>query len=63
LTVWGLKIVGVGHVFGQLQVLAAAIGDVIRLADGQGLDGFGRLAGHAEISADTIDSPGPQADD
>ena len=28
----------------------------------QGLDRLGRLAGHAEVAADAVDRPGPQAD-
>src|SRR5205807_1788808 len=51
-----------GHVIDILQVLQAAVGDVIRPAERQRPDGLGRLAGHAEITTDTINGPGAQAD-
>ena len=51
-----------GHVLHVLQVLHAAVADVIRPADGQRLDRLGRLAGHAEVAADAVDRPRPQAD-
>ena len=51
-----------GHVIDVLQILPAAVGDVIGPAQGQRLDRLGRLAGHAEIAADAVDRPRPQAD-
>src|SRR5207244_8916031 len=40
----------------------AAVGDVVRPAERQRLDRLGRFAGHAEVAADAVDRPGPQAD-
>ena len=48
-----------GDVVNVLQILHAAVADVVLSAQGQALDGLGRFAGHAEIPAHAEDGPGP----
>ena len=53
---------GGGHVADVLQVLEPAVADGEGPAGGDRLDRLGRLAGHAEVAADAVDGPGPEAD-
>src|SRR5271157_738163 len=53
---------GRGDVADILQVLQAAIADVVRSAGRDGLDRLGRLTRHAEVSPHAINGPGTQAD-
>ncbi|HKM80018.1 MAG TPA: hypothetical protein VJY15_03535, partial [Candidatus Acidoferrum sp.] len=53
---------GRGDVADILQVLQAAVADVVTAADRDGLDRLGRLTRHAEVSPHAIDGPGSQAD-
>lgn len=49
---------GGGDVGGVLEILEAAVADVVGEAGGGGLDGFGWFAGDAEVAADAVDGPG-----
>src|SRR5262245_51275769 len=48
------------HVLHVLQVLPAAVGDVICPAEDDRLDRLGRCGRHALVAADAVNGPGPQ---